>query len=120
MVVTVTIHDDNANGGLIIRAADRQAATQSAIFSNAYSGAWTRQSTLNNLPTITLQKNAPRILEFIIANFHDEWALGSVFALGGLNIPYVQYFKVKSPNNVFRFYAQNGFTIKGKIWGIRI
>ena len=79
MVVTVTIHDDNANGGLIIRAADRQAATQSAIFSNAYSGAWTRQSTLNNLPTITLQKNAPRILEFIIANFHDEWALGSVF-----------------------------------------
>ena len=77
------------------------------------------KSTLNNLPTITLQKNAPRILEFIIANFHDEWALGSVFALGGLNIPYVQYFKVKSPNNVFRFYAQQGFTIKGKIWGIR-
>ena len=79
-----------------------------------------RQSKINNLPTITLQKGVSRILEFTLANFHDEWALGSVFALGGLNIPYVQYFKVKSPNNIFRFYAKEGFTIKGKIWGVRV
>ena len=77
------------------------------------------QSELNNLPTIVLQKDAPRILEITLANFQDDWTLGSVFALGGLNIPYVQYFKVKSLINSFRFYAKEGFTIKGKIWGVR-
>ena len=120
MVLTVTIHNDNATSGLIIRATDRQDGVQSTIFSNAYSGAWTRQSELNNLPTIILQKDASRILEITLANFQDDWALGSVFALGGLNIPYVQYFKVKSLINSFRFYAKEGFTIKGKIWGVRI
>ena len=40
MVLTVTIDDANANGGLIIRAADRQEGKQSAVYSNAYNGVW--------------------------------------------------------------------------------
>ena len=119
MVLSITLDNANPSNNLIIRPADREVAEQSAIFSNAYNSIWARQIELNNLPSVVLQRNEPRILEIAIANFKDDYALGSAFSFGALNVPYVQYFKMKSVNNVFRMYAANGFTIRGKIWGIR-
>ena len=120
MVLAITLDGTNANDGLIVRSADRGVKTQSAVFSNAYNANWTRQNELNNLPTVTLQRGAPRIFEMTLANFQDGWILGNITAYGGLNIPYIQYFKTNSVNNIFRFYAAEGFTLNGKIWGIRI
>ena len=120
MVLSITLDDTNVNDGLIVRSADRGVQTQSAIFSNAYNANWTRQSELNNLPTVPLQRGEARIFEMTLANFQDDWILGNILAYGGLNIPYVQYFKTNSVNKAFRLYAAKGFTVKGKIWGIRI
>ena len=120
MVLSITLDDENASNNLIVRSVDRGQETQSAIISNAYNANWARQSLLNNLPSVVLQKGEPRIFEMTLANFQDDWALGSIFSYGSINIPYVQYFKTKSPNNIFRLYAADGFKIKGKIWGIRI
>ena len=120
MVLTITLDDANVNNNLIVRSVDRGAGTQSAIISNAYNGNWARQSNLNNLPSVVLQKGEPRIFEMTIANFQDDWILGHIISYGALNIPYVQYFKTNSVNNLFRLYAAQGLTVQGKIWGIRI
>ena len=56
MVLTVTIHNDNATSGLIIRATDRQDGVQSSIFSNGFNisnwsdGQDKSDFRLNNLP----------------------------------------------------------------------
>ena len=119
MVLSITLDSENPSNNLIIRPADREVEEQSAIFSNAYNSVWTRQIELNNLPSVVLQRDEPRILEIALANFKDDYTLGSAFSFGGLNVPYVQYFKMKTVNNVLRLYAANGLTIQGKIWGIR-
>ena len=119
MVLSITLDDANGNDNLIVRSADRGQNTQSAIVSNAYNSVWTRQNELNNLPSVILQRGEPRIFEMTLANFQDDWILGNIIAYGALNIPYVQYFKTNSIGNAFRLYAAQGFTINGKIWGIK-